>query len=227
MKDTTLLQKIGVLNDTININDTIISQVGKVPLQFNDNLKEYFECLDDENSFGYGAAKTVAIFASDAAMYWNNTINNNVYINKPVVIQTFAKYIGEERAEQLLDLIRLSASSSIFSASVIPYKAVLYGKRIATLVDIVGFMLIAIILMTPKEFIDSWEINYGKGLLQIVKDSIMIDTDVTAEEIIPAGRLNFLSMEEKKNIIGSFWNCIIDTIEHLYANKMKGGEEDE
>lgn len=227
LKDTTLLQKIGVLNDSIDINDTVLGRTHKFPLMFSDRLKDYFDCIDGTSSGGDGLVKAMYIFTENLASYWNTTPVNNVYINKQLVIQTIAKYIGEEKAEELIDIIRYISIRVSFPPSTKVYKSVLYSKKVVTLVEVLAFTVMAIMLVTPAEYIENWETIHGKNLLDYTKESMTMNLTIKNTEVIAAGRLSFLPEEEKKNIIGSFWNCIIDILEHSYANEVKGGEEDE
>lgn len=224
MKDVTILKKAGLLNDNINIFDTIISKGNRYPLELSDSLKEYIDCLDDA-TLSYSLFKALDIFLDDIAYYWKR--KDNEVLNENAIIDTFAKYIGEDNAYIFASLILYANCCEDISTGILNYKSIIYSKEIVSFNDLIGLTLLCIFLVTDRDYINMWESRRGKGFLEIIKESINISNAVGVDDLVIIGRLSYLPEEEKKNIIGSLWNCIIDIIERISSNDVKGGEEDE
>lgn len=227
MKDITLLKMADVLNDNIDISDTIISRAVINPIHFSDSIKEYFECIKDYD-WGYSLLKALRIAVEDIAYYWmcKDTYNRtNIHFNN--IVNTIAKYIGEENANSYLDLVKLFYNYGIPTIKISTYTGIIYDGSVATIPDLIGLMMIAILLVSDAEYVDTWETRMGDGFILYVKNAINTDTSIQPMDMVAIGRLSFLPDEEKKNIVGSIWNCIIDTMARTYVLNVKGGEEHE
>ena len=227
MKDITLLKMADVLNDNIDINDTIISRTAINPIHFSDSIKEYFECIKDFN-WGYSLLKALSIAVEDIAYYWKSEdIYNRTNIHFNNIVNTIAKYIGEENANSYLDLVKLFYNYGIPRSRISTYIEIIYNGSVATISELIGLMMIAILLVSDAEYVDTWETRMDDGFISYVKNAINTDTSIQPMDMIAIGRLSFLPDEEKKNIVGSIWNCIIDTMARSYVLNVKGGEEHE
>lgn len=227
MKDITLLKMADVLNDNIDISDTIISRTAINPIHFSDSIKEYFECIKDYN-WGYSLLKALSIAVEDIAYYWkseNSYNRTNIHFNN--IVNTIAKYIGEENANSYLDLVKLFYNYGIPTIRMSTYIDIIYNGSVATIPELIGLMMIAILLVSDAEYVDTWETRMDDGFISYVKNAINTDTSIQPMDMIAIGRLSFLPEEEKKNIIGSIWNCIIDIMARTYVLNVKGGEEHE
>lgn len=227
MKDITLLKMADVLNDNIDINDTIISRTAINPIHFSDSIKEYFECIKDFN-WGYSLLKALSIAVEDIAYYWKSGDSynrTNIHFNN--IVNTIAKYIGEENANSYLDLVKLFYNYGIPRNRINTYIEIIYNGSVATIPDVIGLMMIAILLVSDAEYVDTWETRMDDGFISYVKNAINTDTSIQPMDMIAIGRLSFLPDKEKKNIVGSIWNCIIDTMARSYVLNVKGGEEHE
>lgn len=227
MKDITLLKMADVLNDNIDISDTIISRKAINPIRFSDSIKEYFECIKDFN-WGYSLLKALSIVVEDISYYWKceDTYNrSSIHFNN--IVNTIAKYIGEENANSYLDLIKLFYNYGIPRSRISTYIEIIYNGSVATISELIGLMMIAILLVSNAEYVDTWETRMDDGFISYVKNAINTDISIQPMDMIAIGRLSFLPDEEKKNIVGSIWNCIIDTMARTYVLNVKGGEEHE
>lgn len=228
MKDITLLKMADVLNDNIDISDTIISRTAINPIHFSDSIKEYFECIKDYN-WGYSLLKALSCITEDIAYYWKREDNYNrsrIHFNN--IVNTIAKYIGEENANSYLNLVKLFYNYGIPMTRMSNYIEIIYEGSVATIPDVIGLMMIAILLVSDAEYVDTWETRMDNGFISYVKNAInVVDTSIQPVDMIAIGRLSFLPEEEKKNIIGSIWNCIIDIMARTYVLNVKGGEEHE
>lgn len=227
MKDITLLKMAGVLNDNIDISDTIISRTEINPIHFSDSIKEYFECIKDY-TWGYSLLKALKLVVEGIAYYWkceDGYDRTNIHFNN--IVNTIAKYIGEENANSYLDLIKLFYNYGIPTIRMSTYIGIIYDGSVATIPEVIGLMMIAILLVSDAEYVDTWETRMDDGFISYVKDAIDTDTSIQPMDMVAIGRLSFLPDEEKKNIVGSIWNCIIDTMARSYVLNVKGGEEHE
>ena len=227
MKDITLLKMADVLNDNIDISDTIISRTAINPIRFSDSIKEYFECIKDYN-WGYSLLKALCVAVEEIAYYWKSedTYNrSSIHFNN--IVNTIAKYIGEENANSYLDLVKLFYNYGIPRSRINTYIEIIYNGSVATIPELIGLMMIAILLVSDAEYVDTWETRMDDGFISYVKNAINIDTSIQPMDMIAIGRLSFLPDKEKKNIVGSIWNCIIDTMARSYVLNVKGGEEHE
>ena len=98
---------------------------------------------------------------------------------------------------------------------------------LANMIDIIMLFLIGCI--TLEEY-DSWfkeksDLVIPRLAISITQD--MMDKDITVDYLTEAGCFLELQPELMKNIIGSLWNCIIDTIVDTSLNEVedKGGEQ--
>lgn len=227
MKDITLLKMADVLNDNIDISDTIISRTAINPIHFSDSIKEYFECIKDYN-WGYSLLKALSFVVEDIAYYWKCEDNyNKTKIHFNNIVNTIAKYIGEENANSYLDLVKLFYHYGIPMTRVSVYIEIIYEGSVATIPDLIGLMMLAILLVSDAEYVNTWETRMDDGFISYVKNAINVDTSIQPMDMIAIGRLSFLPDEEKKNIVGSIWNCIIDIMARTYVLNVKGGEEHE
>lgn len=227
MKDITLLKMADVLNDNIDISDTIISRISSNPIHFSDSIKEYFECIKDY-TWGYSLLKALSIAVDNISYYWkceDNYIRTGIHFNN--IVNTIAKYIGEENANSYLDLVKLFYNYGIPTININTYIEIIYDGFAATIPEVIGLMMIAILLVSDAEYVDTWETRMDDGFISYVKNAINVDTSIQPMDMIAIGRLSFLPDEEKKNIVGSIWNCIIDTMARSYVLNVKGGEEHE
>lgn len=230
MKDVAILKMADIINDKVRIDDTCLALLSEYPVNISDNFKEYFDCLDD-TYIARAVIKAMNIITEDISYYWKT--KNNRVLNSPTLTYNIAKYIGEENAETFLDLVAHYYNNYPgIPMNITHYKNTLYARTVAHVGIMLGFMLIGMLLVTDREQLDKWCNYNGSGLIGRTRGAISLITQEKTEDIVQLGRLSFLPEEEKKNIIGSLWNCIIDILNRTYTIKVeeyveneKGGEE--
>ena len=230
MKDVSILKMADIIKDKVSIDDTCLALLSEYPVNISDNFKEYFDCLDD-TYIARAVIRAMNIITEDISYYWKT--KNNRVLNSPTLTYNIAKYIGEENAETFLDLVAHYYNNYPgIPMAITHYKNTLYARTVAHVGIKLGFMLIGMLWVTYREQLDKWCNYNGIGLIGRTRGAISLITQEKTEDIVQLGRLSFLPEEEKKNIIGSLWNCIIDILNRTYTIKVeeyveneKGGEE--
>lgn len=192
-----MLKDLGELNSTIPMQDLFIG-TQNFPVAIHPELKRQ---LLEMTSREYSMA--LVILAN---------------INRDKFKSIMATYIGKENAETYEKLSDIFKPNYAYTDDL---KLILEKNILLGIQEILFIFSITVLLITPFEDIEKACDNRIKNHLE---RSMQLNPD-DMKQVVPVGILENISEEDKKNIIGSIWNCIIDIIDHQTSNKeVRGGE---
>lgn len=147
---------------------------------------------------------------------------------------------GKKQAEQYVKLLTHTCRTTQ-SNSAVKYciKDFLNRERCLKRHEILYFILIIMLSLFEVSEVNKWFVpntfqeSFEQKVYNTTRRDLLdtaYDSEEKAEEIEVVdmqilGRLSYMPLEKRKNIIGSLWNCIIDIISSKATNKVEGGEE--
>lgn len=219
-----LLKAQGALVDKINLDNTYLAARKYSALEFDDAVIDTLACVLD------GSKRQTL---SDLLEHVLDNIMSpeRTRLNTTTMIRSLGRFIGVEQADQYMRLFFMEHSGGTI-ANNLPHDWLTVFKnyqmlKIADMIDIIMLFLIGCI--TLEEY-DSWFKERSDHLSPRLAISIsqdMMDKNITVDYLTEAGCFLELQPELMKNIIGSIWNCIIDTIVDTSLNEVEveGGEQ--
>lgn len=219
-----LLKAQDALVDKINLDDTYLAARRYSALEFDEDVIDYLACVLDGGKRQklndlLGHVLDNVISPERSGLYTTN------------MIRSLGRFIGVEQADQYVRLFFMTHNGGVIANS-LPYDWLTVFKnyqmlKIADMIDIIMLFLIGCV--TLEEY-DSWFKERSDHLSPRLAISItqdMMDKGITVDYLTEAGCFLELQPELMKNIIGSLWNCIIDTIVDTSLNEVedKGGEQ--
>ena len=212
-----LLKAQGALVDKINLDNTYLAARKYSALEFDDAVIDTLALVLDGSK-----RQTLDGLLGHVIDSKLNTTN---------MIRSLGRFIGAEQADQYVRLFFMTHYGGNIGNN-LPHDWLTVFKdyqmlKIADMIDIIMLFLIGCI--TLEEY-DSWfkeRSDYVSPRLAISITQDMMDKDITVDYLTEAGCFLELQPELMKNIIGSIWNCIIDTIVDTSLNEVedKGGEQ--
>lgn len=194
---TTMLLDLGEINSTFKFED-YKTHWQLFPIKLADDFKRQLELLTQREI--------------DLLGYFNT------YIVSETITKLSTQYIGEENAKIFADLCGLF---SMPTSSIGSTLTALDTNECISFGEILLLLLLALLLVTPYNIVAS---IYGQPRIDAIASQLSADSD-NMEYVAAIGVLKDISQEDKMNIIGSIWNCIIDAIDVKTSNKeLKGGE---
>ena len=213
-----LLKAQGALVDKINLDDTYLAARKYSALEFDDAVIDTLALVLDGSK--RQTLDDLLVHVIDSKL------------NTTSMIRSLGRFIGVEQADQYVRLFFMTHNNNGCIASNLPHDWLTAFKNyqmltLANMIDIIMLFLIGCI--TLEEY-DSWfkeksDLVIPRLAISITQD--MMDKDITVDYLTEAGCFLELQPELMKNIIGSLWNCIIDTIVDTSLNEVedKGGEQ--
>lgn len=212
-----LLKAQGALVDKINLDDTYLAARRYSALEFDDDVIDTLACVLD-GSKRYKLRDLLV-----------HMIESRLDTKR--MVRSLGRFIGVEQADQYVRLFFMTHNGGHIGNN-LPHDWITAFKnyqmlKIADMIDIIMLFLIGCI--TLEEY-DSWFKEKADCVIPRLAISItqdMMDKDITVDYLTEAGCFLELQPELMKNIIGSLWNCIIDTIVDTSLNEVedKGGEQ--
>lgn len=212
-----LLKAQGALVDKINLDDTYLAARKYSALEFDDAVIDTLALVLDGSK--RQTLDDLLVHVIDSKL------------NTTSMIRSLGRFIGAEQADQYVRLFFMEHSGGA-SGNNLPHDWLTVFKnyqmlKIADMIDIIMLFLIGCI--TLEEY-DSWFKDKADCVIPRLAISItqdMMDKDITVDYLTEAGCFLELQPELMKDIIGSIWNCIIDTIVDTSLNEVegKGGEQ--
>ena len=223
-----LLKAQGALVDKINLDDTYLAARRYSALEFDEDVIDSLACVLDG-----GKRQTLRDLLGHVI---DNTDSSIVpperrKIDTKRMVRSLGRFIGAEQADQYVRLFFMKHSGGA-SGNNLPYNwlTVFKNYQMLTLADMIDIIMLFLIGCVTLEEYDSWFKERSDHLSPRLAISIsqdMMDKNITVDYLTEAGCFLELQPELMKNIIGSIWNCIIDTIVDTSLNEVedKGGEQ--
>lgn len=219
-----LLKAQGALVDKINLDDTYLAARKYSALEFDDAVIDALALVLDGSK-----RQTLRDLLAHVI---NNIISpERRKIDTKRMVRSLGRFIGVEQADQYVRLFFMAHGGGAMGNN-LPQDWLTAFKnyqmlKIADMIDIIMLFLIGCI--TLEEY-DSWfkmGSDYVSPILAISITQDMMDKGITVDYLTEAGCFLELQPELMKNIIGSIWNCIIDTIVDTSINEVEveGGEQ--
>lgn len=219
-----LLKAQGALVDKINLDDTYLAARKYSALEFDDAVIDALALVLDGSK-----RQTLRDLLAHVI---NNIISpERRKIDTKRMVRSLGRFIGVEQADQYVRLFFMEHGGGAMGNN-LPQDWLTAFKnyqmlKIADMIDIIMLFLIGCI--TLEEY-DSWfkmGSDYVSPILAISITQDMMDKGITVDYLTEAGCFLELQPELMKNIIGSIWNCIIDTIVDTSINEVEveGGEQ--
>lgn len=223
-----LLKAQGALVDKINLDDTYLAARKYSALEFDDAVIDTLTCVLD------GSKRQTL---EDLMLHVIDNTDSSIVpperrkIDTKRMVRSLGRFIGAEQADQYMGLFFMTHNGGTI-ANNLPHDWLTAFKnyqmlKIADMIDIIMLFLIGCV--TLEEY-DSWfkersDLVIPRLAISISQD--MMDKGITVDYLTEAGCFLELQPELMKNIIGSLWNCIIDTIVDTSLNEVedKGGEQ--
>lgn len=223
MRTVDLLAQAGIIDDTIDLSSNHYRYVEKYSLKFSDNIKKMFESNSPLD-------RVISSIHDVIYRYWDiPSSTTRSKINKPAFEAMVCKYLGAECGKQYLDLLTSHIRRGIAILDNSFYRFSINNKEVVTYDTCVCMIFILMLYFTPVEQVNNLIYINDKGILDYVRSCIGFAEEDNMQ-VFKVGQLEYLPIEERKNIIGSIWNCIIDMISRSVSNEivtLEGGEEDE
>lgn len=223
-----LLKSQGALVDKINLDNTYLAARKYSALEFDDAVIDTLACVLD------GSKRQTL---EDLMLHVIDNTDSSIVpperrkIDTKRMVRSLGRFIGAEQADQYMGLFFMTHNGGTIGNN-LPYDWLTVFKnyqmlKIADMIDIIMLFLIGCI--TLEEY-DSWfkmRSDHLSPRLAISITQDMMDKDITVDYLTEAGCFLELQPELMKDIIGSLWNCIIDTIVDTSLNEVedKGGEQ--
>lgn len=219
-----LLKAQGALVDKINLDDTYLAARKYSALEFDDAVIDTLALVLD-------GSKRQTLRDLLAHVIDNIISPERRKIDTKRMVRSLGRFIGVEQADQYVRLFFMAHGGGAMGNN-LPQDWLTAFKnyqmlKIADMIDIIMLFLIGCI--TLEEY-DSWfkmGSDYVSPILAISITQDMMDKGITVDYLTEAGCFLELQPELMKNIIGSIWNCIIDTIVDTSINEVEveGGEQ--
>lgn len=219
-----LLKAQGALVDKINLDDTYLAARKYSALEFDDAVIDTLALVLD-------GSKRQTLRDLLAHVIDNIISPERRKIDTKRMVRSLGRFIGVEQADQYVRLFFMEHGGGAMGNN-LPQDWLTAFKnyqmlKIADMIDIIMLFLIGCI--TLEEY-DSWfkmGSDYVSPILAISITQDMMDKGITVDYLTEAGCFLELQPELMKNIIGSIWNCIIDTIVDTSINEVEveGGEQ--
>lgn len=223
-----LLKSQGALVDKINLDNTYLAARRYSALEFDEDVIDALACVLD-------GGKRQKL--EDLMLHVVDNTDSSIVpperrkLDTKRMVRSLGRFIGAEQADQYVRLFFMEHSGGA-SGNNLPYDWITAFKnyqmlKITDMIDIIMLFLTGCV--TLEEY-DSWFKNKSECLSPRLAISItqdMMDKGITVDYLTEAGCFLELQPELMKNIIGSLWNCIIDTIVDTSINEVedKGGEQ--
>lgn len=223
-----LLKAQGALVDKINLDDTYLAARKYSALEFDDAVIDTLALVLD------GSKRQTL---EDLMLHVIDNTDSSIVpperrkIDTKRMVRSLGRFIGAEQADQYMGLFFMTHNGGTI-ANNLPHDWLTVFKdyqmlKIADMIDIIMLFLIGCV--TLEEY-DSWFKDKADCVIPRLAISIsqdMMDGGITVDYLTEAGCFLELQPELMKNIIGSIWNCIIDTIVDTSINEVedKGGEQ--
>lgn len=238
MKNQMVEELLGEYVDTIPLEklDAFIDNI--VPIEFEEEdvveLKEMYNGSQIKLSILHNLEYEICCAISSSAR------DKNIFTDR--FYDVLAELIGgKKQAEQYVKLLIHTCETTQSNNSAVRYsiKYFLNRERCLKRHEILYFILIIMLSLFEVSEVNKWFVpdTFQESFEQKVYNFTrrdLLDTaygsEEKAEEIEVVdmqivGRLSYMPLEKRKNIIGSLWNCIIDIISSRATNKVEGGEE--
>lgn len=223
-----LLKSQGALVDKINLDNTYLAARKYSALEFDEDVIDTLACVLDG-----GKRQTL----EDLMLHVIDNTDSSIVpperrkIDTKRMVRSLGRFIGAEQADQYVRLFFMTHNGVTIGNNLLHDWLTVFKNyqmlKIADMIDIIMLFLIGCI--TLEEY-DSWFKERSDHLSPRLAISItqdMMDKDITVDYLTEAGCFLELQPELMKNIIGSIWNCIIDTIVDTSLNEVEveGGEQ--
>lgn len=215
-----LLKAQDALVDKINLDDTYLAARKYSALEFDDAVIDTLACVLDGSK-----RQTLYDLLAHVLESKLNTTNMR---------RSLGRFIGAEQADQYMGLFFMAHNGGVrgVRANNLPqdWLTVFKNYQMLTTADMIDIIMLFLIGCITLEEYDSWFKDKADCVIPRLAISItqdMMDKDITVDYLTEAGCFLELQPELMKNIIGSIWNCIIDTIVDTSLNEVedKGGEQ--
>lgn len=219
-----LLKAQGALVDKINLDDTYLAARKYSALEFDDAVIDTLALVLD-------GSKRQTLRDLLAHVIDNIISPERRKIDTKRMVRSLGRFIGVEQADQYVRLFFMEHGGGAMGNN-LPQDWLTAFKnyqmlKIADMIDIIMLFLIGCI--TLEEYAGWFKMgsDYVSPRLAISITQDMMDKGITVDYLTEAGCFLELQPELMKNIIGSIWNCIIDTIVDTSINEVEveGGEQ--
>lgn len=222
-----LLKAQGALVDKINLDNTYLAARKYSALEFDDAVIDTLACVLD------GSKRQTLNNLLEHVI--DNTDSSIVpperrKLDTKRMVRSLGRFIGAEQADQYVRLFFMEHGGA--SGNNLPYDWLTAFKnyQMLKITDMIDMIMLFLIGCITLEECDSWFKDKAECLSPRLAVSIsqdMMDEGITVDYLTEAGCFLELQPELMKNIIGSLWNCIIDTIVDTSINEVedKGGEQ--
>lgn len=223
-----LLKAQGALVDKINLDDTYLAARKYSALEFDDAVIDTLALVLDGSK-----RQTLRELLAHVI---DNTDSSIVpperrKIDTKRMVRSLGRFIGVEQADQYMGLFFMTHKGGNIGNN-LPYDWLTAFKnyQMLTTADMIDIIMLFLIGCITLEEYDSWFKAKADCLIPRLAISItqdMMDKGITVDYLTEAGCFLELQPELMKNIIGSIWNCIIDTIVDTSINEVEveGGEQ--
>lgn len=219
-----LLKAQGALVDKINLDNTYLAARKYSALEFDDAVIDTLACVLD------GSKRQTLNNLLEHVI--DNIISpERTRLNTTNMRRSLGRFIGAKQADQYVRLFFMTHNGSVIANSLPQdWFTVFKNYQILKIADMIDIIMLFLIGCITLEEYDNWfkersDLVIPRLAISITQD--MMDKDITVDYLTEAGCFLELQPELMKNIIGSLWNCIIDTIVDTSINEVedKGGEQ--
>lgn len=217
-----ILKKQDVLKDKIDRDSLFCYLSGVYPINISKKLEDIIkDYVLHENFYAVNKVATSILNAVEGTDLLEERFNVSI------MQWDIALLMGDEQAEQFIRLLAMYGRQFTKSYSLDLYEKLIENKS-ASIKDLIAMIVLFITFMYNLKEIDSWYRSSAFRIEKSYRDAISYTSgsdklDVKPEDVASAGILEDLPLEDKRNIIGSLWNCIIDII----VDKNINGERSE
>lgn len=219
-----LLKAQDALVDKINLDNTYLAARKYSALEFDDAVIDTLALVLD-------GSKRQTLRDLLGHVIDNIISPERTRLNTTNMIRSLGRFIGVEQADQYVRLFFMTHNGGTI-ANNLPqdWLTVFKNYQMLTVADMIDIIMLFLIGCITLEEYDSWFKERSDHLslrLAISISQDMMDKDITVDYLTEAGCFLELQPELMKNIIGSLWNCIIDTIVDTSLNEVEveGGEQ--
>lgn len=222
-----LLKAQDALVDKINLDNTYLAARKYSALEFDEDVIDALACvLDGGKRQTLNGLMLHVIDNTDSSI----VPPERRKLDTKRMVRSLGRFIGAEQADQYMRLFFMVHGGA--SGNNLPYDWITAFKnyQMLKLTDMIDMLMLFLIGCVTLEEYDSWfkyksECLSPRLAISITQD--MMDKDITVDYLTEAGCFLELQPELMKNIIGSLWNCIIDTIVDTSINEVEveGGEQ--
>lgn len=223
-----LLKAQGALVDKINLDNTYLAARKYSALEFDDAVIDTLALVLD------GSKRQTL---EDLMLHVIDNTDSSIVpperrkIDTKRMVRSLGRFIGVEQADQYVRLLFMRHNGGA-SGNNLPHDwlTVFKNYQMLTIADMIDIIMLFLIGCITLEEYDSWfkeRSDYLSPRLAISISQDMMDKGITVDYLTEAGCFLELQPELMKNIIGSIWNCIIDTIVDTSLNEVEveGGEQ--